>query len=111
MSRFERHNPPGNLDGNFPQRELVEDALQDSGDAVSVEGQAVERSDRNFILLLHPGSQLPGSGGIGLDTVEHHREGLADLLQLVDDPLLSGGILLARNVGDGAVGGDDQTNG
>lgn len=42
MSGLERHNPARNLDGDFPDRELVEDALQNLCDAVGVQVEAVE---------------------------------------------------------------------
>ena len=58
MSGLERHNPARDLDGDFPDRELVEDPLQNLCDAVGVQVEAVEGGDRHLVFLLHPCGEL-----------------------------------------------------
>ena len=58
---------------------------------------------------------LPGNGlgplGPGLRAVEQDDEGLPQLLELPDDPLLRLPVVLPGDAGDAAVGGDDDADG
>lgn len=58
MSGLERHNPARDLDGDFPDRELVEDTLQNLCDAVGVQVEAVEGVTGTSYSWLHPCGEL-----------------------------------------------------
>ena len=91
--------------------ELVEHRLQYGGHRVLVQLQAID----SHAVDLVPGGDVLGDGlgpvAPGVGGVQQNDEGLSQLLQLPDHPLLRLQVVLPGDVGDGAVGGDDDADG
>ena len=107
----QRIHPGREVQVQLFHREFIEHPPDNIGHRVFLQLQAVGRHAGHVI----PGGQVrpDGLGPLcaGIGGVEHHQEGLSQLFQLGDDPLLGLQIVLPGNVGDGAVGGDDNGDG
>ena len=62
--------PFGQLDADFPDRELEEDLFKDPADPHFIQLQAVDRHDRNAVFAFELGAELQGRGGGGIDRIE-----------------------------------------
>jgi len=91
--------------------ELVEDAPEDVRHILLPQFQAVHRNAVHLI----PGGDVFGDGlrpvALGVHGIQQDDEGLPQLLELPDHPLLRLQIVLPGDVGDGAVRGDDDADG
>ena len=104
-------HPGGQEQIQLLHRELVEHPLDDGGYRRLVQLQAVGAHTRHVIAGgdVRPDGLCPV--GIGVGRVEHHQEGLSQLLELGDHPLLRLQIVLPGDVGNGTVCGDHDTDG
>ena len=104
-------HPGGEEEVQLLHRELVQHPLDDVGDRVLLQLQAVDAHTRHVVPAGDVRPDGLGPLGPGLGGVEYHQEGLAQLLQLADDPLLRLQVVLPGDVGDGAVGGYHDADG
>ena len=104
-------HPGGQEEPQFPEGELIENGLDDVRDGLLRQLQAVHRQ----ALDAKAAGDVPADAGCpaapGVRGVEQHHEGLAQLLELGNDPLLRFQVVLPGDVGDGAVRGDDHAHG
>ena len=111
MVRRQGIHPGGQEQVQLLHGELVEHRLQDGGHGVLVQLQAVD----GHAVHLIPGGDVLGDGlgpvAPGVCGVQQDDEGLPQLLQLPDHPLLRFQVVLPGDVGDGAVGSDDNADG
>ena len=111
VAAVQHGDPAGHGKIQLPDGELVQHAFQDGLQGGGVQVHAADRQHRPAVLLLHPGGQPGGLGGAGAGGVQQNDIGLAQGLQLGDDPGLR--LLVARpgDVADGAVGGHHHSDG
>ena len=104
-------HPGGQEQVQLLQRELIQHAFQQLADLLPAQLQAVHGDTCHVISLgnVRPDGLGPVRGGLG--GVEHHHKGLAQLLQLLNRPLLRLLIVLPGDVGDGAVCGHHHADG
>ena len=104
-------HPRGQEQVQLLHGELVEDGPQDIRHVLLPQVQAVYRDAVHLIAA----ADIPGNGlrpvAFGVHGVQQDDEGLSQLLELPDHPLLCLQVVLPGNVGDGAVGGDDNPDG
>ena len=111
MLRRQRLHPVGQEKLKLFQGKLIEDGLDDLRHRLLVQVQAADRQAGHVILLGQLGPQLLGRLPLGVGGVEQDEKGLAQRLQFFDDPPLGLRVGLPRQVGDGAVGRDDDADG
>ena len=104
-------HPGGQEQVQLLHGELVEHRLQNRGHRVLIQFQAVD----GHAVHLVPGGDVLGDGlspaVLGIGGIQQDDEGLPQLLQLPDHPLLRLQVVLPGDIRDGAVGGDDDADG
>ena len=91
--------------------ELIEDPFDDGSDVLLIQLQAVAAHTGHVIAVHNVGLDGLGPVGLGIGRVQEDQEGLAQLLELGNDPLLRLDVVLPGDVGDGPVGGDHDADG
>ena len=107
----QRVHPGGQENAHLPQRKFVQNTLDDVGDGLLRQLQAVHRQTLDPEAALDVPADAHDPSAVGLGGVEQNHKGLPQGLELGDDPLLRLQIVLPGDVGDGAVGGDDDAHG
>ena len=104
-------HPGGQEEVQLLHGKLIEDGLEDVRHVLLPQVQAVYRD----AVYLITGGDVPGNGlrpvAFGVHRVQQDDEGLPHLLELPDYPFLRLQVVLPWNVGNCAVGGDDDSDG
>ena len=111
MSRRKRRDPSRQEKSQLRHRELIHQLCQDADDLLHAHAQAVDAHNADAEARLQRRAELLRALAVRLLGIDEHDKRLSGGLHVGDGALLGVDIILARDVGDGAVSRHDDADG